>query len=824
MSNGSITTFYSYKGGVGRTLALANVGALLSRWGYRVLCIDWDLEAPGLHRYFHDWLPAPHSSGVVEWVTALGEGGRADWADHMVEVRLPGVRLPLSLIPAGRQDAAYPERMQALDWKQLYEERDLGNLLEQARAEWKQRYDLILVDSRTGLTDIGGICTIQLPDQLVLLCTANLQSLEGAVDVALRAQQGRERLGVDRGRRFSLPVATRFEVRVEYQIAQEWLHRFTEKFAPFYEEWAPRDVTAQDLLNFARVPYVPYWSFGEPLPVLTEDGRDAETITYAFETLAALVARRLTGTDGLVQGRDAYVAAAQRGPQGVPANVARSLSGPTRLGAAGVRVFYTYADKDAALCAPLERVLNQLNREGLVETWGSRRITDGQDVPIDRRAEEADLILWLLSADLMASAYADGPEWRRALQRSQAREAVVLPVLLRPVAWDQDELPAPLPRHGEAISAAAQPEQVWQLVADEIRAAIASRRQQAAQRRQMQMPGAPYDPAWYVPRPREEEAALAHLSTPGLPLVLCGPSFFGKTWLLQRLLQAAPAALDAKRVRVLALNLGSFEPSVLGNGERFFQAMALDLAKRLGQGSEKRTEALDWIAPRRSPVYALSRLMEHVIGDEDTPLLLAIDRADAIHGRDHQTDFFSMLRSWTDQANDAPWSRLRLLLTVSVSPYHLVNTHDASPFNLSDAIFLQDFEPEQILALADLHGLAVLDRQIDQLRGWIGGHPYLCRILFYAAATRGAPLDELLKDPGRTVFSEFLQRQGDRLRRDPWLLRAARGIREGVTPPPDTLDRLERYGIIAPQRPGERAPRLRYRIYEQILSGGTPPV
>lgn len=49
---GTVVTFYSYKGGVGRSFALANIAALLGRWGFRVLCVDWDLEAPGLEDFF----------------------------------------------------------------------------------------------------------------------------------------------------------------------------------------------------------------------------------------------------------------------------------------------------------------------------------------------------------------------------------------------------------------------------------------------------------------------------------------------------------------------------------------------------------------------------------------------------------------------------------------------------------------------------------------------------------------------------------------------------------------------------------------------------
>ena len=57
-TDGQIITFYSYKGGTGRSMALANVGYLLATQersdGKGVLMIDWDLEAPGLHRFFQD--------------------------------------------------------------------------------------------------------------------------------------------------------------------------------------------------------------------------------------------------------------------------------------------------------------------------------------------------------------------------------------------------------------------------------------------------------------------------------------------------------------------------------------------------------------------------------------------------------------------------------------------------------------------------------------------------------------------------------------------------------------------------------------------------
>jgi len=56
---GEVITFYSYKGGTGRSMALSNIACLLAERQSEkngVLIIDWDLEAPGLHRFFYSKL------------------------------------------------------------------------------------------------------------------------------------------------------------------------------------------------------------------------------------------------------------------------------------------------------------------------------------------------------------------------------------------------------------------------------------------------------------------------------------------------------------------------------------------------------------------------------------------------------------------------------------------------------------------------------------------------------------------------------------------------------------------------------------------------
>src|SRR5712691_6802777 len=82
-TRGHIITFYSYKGGTGRSMALANFAWIVAASGKRVLAIDWDLEAPGLHRYFRPFLADPdlfETDGLIDmfWDLTVSASRTAD--------------------------------------------------------------------------------------------------------------------------------------------------------------------------------------------------------------------------------------------------------------------------------------------------------------------------------------------------------------------------------------------------------------------------------------------------------------------------------------------------------------------------------------------------------------------------------------------------------------------------------------------------------------------------------------------------------------------------------------------------------------------------
>lgn len=202
-----VTTFYSYKGGSGRSMAMANVAWALATNGERVLAIDWDLEAPGLHRYFHPFLEDPEQAertGLIDriWEYIDGASSHSDSApDRYALADCSALVQPLDLpgrskgclhfIGAGRQDKDYSDKVGGLDWTAFYARFAGRSFIERVMYWARQNYTHILIDSRTGVADTAGICTVQIPDAVVMCMVYNRQSIEGTAAIAESILQGR---------------------------------------------------------------------------------------------------------------------------------------------------------------------------------------------------------------------------------------------------------------------------------------------------------------------------------------------------------------------------------------------------------------------------------------------------------------------------------------------------------------------------------------------------------------------------------------------------------------------------------------------------------
>ncbi|MBI1929889.1 ParA family protein [Candidatus Poribacteria bacterium] len=195
-------TFYSFKGGVGRTMALVNAACILAGRGRRVLMIDFDLEAPGLTTLalkqlgvegedcpaglvdlIHDVLTDPANSALADKENPTRYAQKYVCSLKIPEnlIRRDGGKL--DLMPCGRLDATYEERLYAINFAELYAEgigqplfKHLKNLIRDSGL-----YDYILIDSRTGFSDEGGISTRDLADHIALLMGLNRQNIDGTV-------------------------------------------------------------------------------------------------------------------------------------------------------------------------------------------------------------------------------------------------------------------------------------------------------------------------------------------------------------------------------------------------------------------------------------------------------------------------------------------------------------------------------------------------------------------------------------------------------------------------------------------------------------------
>ena len=189
-------TFYSFKGGVGRTLALINVAYELADSGQQVLVVDFDLEAPSIRAdrwrklstqddVIDDIGTASERPGVVEYVGQYMETMRVPRVgDFIVDATPEDCTGRIALMPSGRMDDSYGKRLNEIDWNSLYEDLHGYVMFEDTRAQWEQLgYDYVLLDSRTGFTDVGGICTRHLPDSVVTLFRPEGQTLAGMARV-----------------------------------------------------------------------------------------------------------------------------------------------------------------------------------------------------------------------------------------------------------------------------------------------------------------------------------------------------------------------------------------------------------------------------------------------------------------------------------------------------------------------------------------------------------------------------------------------------------------------------------------------------------------
>jgi hypothetical protein len=113
------------------------------------------------------------------------------------------------------------------------------------------------------------------------------------------------------------------------------------------------------------------------------------------------------------------------------------VGGGAMLGKKTAELFISYSHRDEAYCDRLKTHLSNLRRQGIIDDWHDRKIVPGEDwaSQIDQHINSAKVILLLISSDFMASDYCWDTELARAMERHEAGDATVIPIILRPTDW-----------------------------------------------------------------------------------------------------------------------------------------------------------------------------------------------------------------------------------------------------------------------------------------------------------------------------------------------------------------------------------------------------
>jgi tetratricopeptide (TPR) repeat protein len=322
---GRIITFYSYKGGTGRSMALANLAWILAGHGKRVLAIDWDLEAPGLHRYFRPFLideELSSSEGLMDLIDSYAsqvirpvdaaQSPDPDWyvpytdfSDYVVALNFEHFPAggKIDLLPSGRQGDAYALAVSSFNWQNFYDRLGGGGFFEAVRERARRLYDYVLIDSRTGVSDTAGICSVQMPDSLVVCFTYNNQSIKGAAAVARSAVKRRQKLVQERSdaqraraarggappiedtprpyRIFPVPMRVDSGESDRLVVRQAFAR---DTFADLITHVGPSEVP--DYWSGVEVPHKVFYSYEEVLAPFKDDAGDPKTVLAAFVRLA----------------------------------------------------------------------------------------------------------------------------------------------------------------------------------------------------------------------------------------------------------------------------------------------------------------------------------------------------------------------------------------------------------------------------------------------------------------------------------------------------------------------------------------------------------
>lgn len=241
-----IVTFYSIRGGVGRTTSLGYTAYNLEKKGYSVVAIDMDLEAPGLPDILGVNYDEKKRLGLVPLLHDLEQGNNVDIRDYMVRVE----DREIYCLPAGKVNVEYIHLLHQLNFPQYYRFKNnpLAKVFEMLDNVLSP--DVILIDARTGFSEINGPLLFDFADLAVITFFPHPQTKEAFHLLAKGILSHKNKRGYTPEMRFIIsPVPPSDEKDKYLQRGIEWINEIGDTIRSrvtqnWNEVFTPEEMTA----------------------------------------------------------------------------------------------------------------------------------------------------------------------------------------------------------------------------------------------------------------------------------------------------------------------------------------------------------------------------------------------------------------------------------------------------------------------------------------------------------------------------------------------------------------------------------------------------
>lgn len=237
------------------------------------------------------------------------------------------------------------------------------------------------------------------------------------------------------------------------------------------------------------------------------------------------------------------------------------------------------------------------------------------------------------------------------------------------------------------------------------------------------------DSPFYIARDADA-VALSLIKQPGgRTFFLKAPGQMGRSTLLSRVINEA----EEQGKHVAHLDFQLFDKAARADYDTFFRQFCTLLTDAMSLDNQ--VEKFWQEGGSNSLMRCTRYLSRYLLAELRAPLVLAMDEVDAIYDSLFRSDFFTMLRNWSNsRATNPIMKKLDIVFVTAAERQWLITEGSQSDFNVGTQIDLKDFTPEQVTTLNTYHRQPMTPSEIERLLQLTGGHPYLVRRALYEVA------------------------------------------------------------------------------------------